>query len=749
MKTNMMLPPAKSKAIQAAFWGALLLTVLLTIPARAADTITNAADVLALPLEVALQNVPVHVKGVVTTAETNWLGRFFMEDASGGVFVDNRTPLVAPEVGDVVEVWGMSHPGGYAPDITKPRFKIEGKAPLPAAKPAPIERIMSGVEDSQRVEISGIVRSAQIGGNRIEIEMASGGYRLHAYSPIPPKLDPQSLVGAKLLLRGTIAAAFNRDLRHFVTVTLFVSQLDDFVIQEPAPTGLFDEPLTPLNGIAQFRQDSSPGNQVHVRGVVTYQRQGEDIFIGDDKYGLQIKTRTPITVQAGDVVEAFGFPAVENYLPVLEDAVIRKMTNARVALQPRVATVDDLQKGHHHADLVTLNGRLVDRLVHHTEYGLGRTTEPPEILTTLVLQTTNLVFTAEKVTTEDNDMLTSIPIGSLVRVTGICMLESDSDGKTTSVRILLPTSHDVAILKEPSWFTPARLLISMLILLAVLLLVASWSVMVSQKNRTLKSLVREKESAQHELQEAHDQLEERVAERSAQLKVEMTARKESELRFRAVLTERTRLAQELHDTLEQTMTGIALQLDLVANLSEKNPPNASHHLKLARSLMRQGQVDLRHSVWGLRSRATEKFNLASALITNGRQITGDAGIKLDVQTEGDPDVLSEVAEENLLRIGQEALTNVVKHAGASEVRIHLNFQADKVVMEISDNGRGFDPGACAGPGDGHFGLLGIRERAERLNGRMEVVSVLGKGTRVYVEVPVNQTKSELQIENHE
>src|SRR5258708_24468516 len=102
----------------------------------------------------------------------------------------------------------------------------------------------------------------------------------------------------------------------------------------------------------------------------------------------------------------------------------------------------------------------------------------------------------------------------------------------------------------------------------------------------------------------------------------MTARKESELQFRAVLTERMRLAQELHDTLEQTMTGIALQQDLVANQFKQNPASAAHHLKLARSLMRQSQVDLRRSVWGLRSRADEQFNLGNALLTSIRQIAG-------------------------------------------------------------------------------------------------------------------------------
>ena len=148
---------------------------------------------------------------------------------------------------------------------------------------------MSGSEDSQRVEISGIVRSAQLSGSRLWIELVSGGYRVRAFAPIPPDTNLQSLVGAKIRLRGTAAAAANADLRHFVTVTLFAPQLADIIIDEPAPSNPFDDPIIPLNGIAQFRKDRSPDNQVHVKGVVTYQRKGEDIFLHDETGGLQVK----------------------------------------------------------------------------------------------------------------------------------------------------------------------------------------------------------------------------------------------------------------------------------------------------------------------------------------------------------------------------------------------------------------------------------------------------------------------------
>ncbi len=117
------------------------------------EVLTNAADVLALSADRALSGVRVSVKGVVTAAEKYWDGRFFVHDASGGVFVDNISSN-QPSLGDVVEVSGISHPGAFAPVISKPTWTKVGIAPLPPAKPVTIERLMSGIEDGQRVEIT-------------------------------------------------------------------------------------------------------------------------------------------------------------------------------------------------------------------------------------------------------------------------------------------------------------------------------------------------------------------------------------------------------------------------------------------------------------------------------------------------------------------------------------------------------------------------------------------------------------------
>jgi signal transduction histidine kinase len=306
-----------------------------------------------------------------------------------------------------------------------------------------------------------------------------------------------------------------------------------------------------------------------------------------------------------------------------------------------------------------------------------------------------------------------------------------------TLQVLLPSASDVRILEKPSWWTPNRLLAGLAIVLAILLVAMVWSVMILRRNSALRTSVAEKVKAQEELQKAHDLLEWRVQERTKQLKFEMTARKEGEVQFKATLKERTRLAQELHDTLEQSLTGIGLQLDTAGRLFGKEPDRATHHVEMARSLMTQSQLELRRSIWDLRSRELEQFDLCSALLASGRQMLDGTDIQIRVNTEGRVRPLSEVVEENLLRIGQEALTNVIKHSAAQLVTMELSFGAQSVVFKIKDDGRGFVPGSSVGAKEGHFGLVGMDERAKRLDGRLTIESVPGAGTCVQVEIPIN------------
>jgi signal transduction histidine kinase len=292
----------------------------------------------------------------------------------------------------------------------------------------------------------------------------------------------------------------------------------------------------------------------------------------------------------------------------------------------------------------------------------------------------------------------------------------------------------VRVLAPPSVLTSERLLIGTILLCMLLAAVAGWLLTVSRKNVMLKFLVEEREKAQKELQLAHDQLEARVKERTEQLKVEMSVRKAAEVEFRAVLTERTRLARELHDTLEQALTGISLQLDTALRLFARNPADAGPPLELAKRFLAQSRLELRRSIWDLRSRELEQFALTQALAIASEQILTGSAITAAVTTEGEPRRLPEIVEENLLRISQEALTNVVKHSGATTVAVQIIFGPDSVALEVRDNGSGLVAARIAAREEPHYGLLGMKERAKRIGGRLDVSGPAGEGTTVRVSV---------------
>ena len=709
----------------------------LNLCAQSAPTIlTNAADVLSLPEAQARQRIPIAVHGVVTAAEPTWGGQFFVQDATSGVFVENRSDE-SPHPGDLVEVKGVSQPGAFAPIISEPTWTILGTAPLPQAKQVSLDQLMSGLEDGQRVEISGIVRAVTPGTENLTVEVASGGNRIRVFPKRLANIDPQSLVGARVRVKGTVAASFNATLRHIMSVVMFVPATNDFVVEQMERGNAFDKPVIPLRGIAEYRRDIMPGQRVHVRGVVTLQRPGKDLFVQDASGGLHVQTDQTNSLAAGEVVDVVGFPDFDHSLPVLSDAFFRKTTEPRMQVTPKKISLPETPSGDqpdfiaNHAGLITLKAKLLERTVRRSQI------TPGWPVVSLLLQAGDLGFSAEGEVRSDAT-LASIPVGSIVEVTGVCFTESGEDKKVHSLQLLLADSGSVRVLSRPSWFTPQRLFVGVVVLFAVLVVAVSWSVTVSKKNSVLRELIRDRERAQLELQQAHDQLEERVRERTAQLKFQITARKESELQFKAILKERTRLAQELHDTLEQTLTGIALQLDTTSKLFETRPEGASYHLELARTLVSQSQVDVRRSVWDLRSRALEQFDLPGALSTSGRQLTDGTSVKLEVSANGRVRPLSETVEENLLRIAQEALANIIKHSGATAATIALDYGPQQVVLEIKDNGRGFEPQKSPGPGEGHFGLLGMSERVKRLGGNLSVSSEPGRGTAIRVEVPVEQ-----------
>ncbi|MEJ7616663.1 MAG: triple tyrosine motif-containing protein [Pyrinomonadaceae bacterium] len=207
--------------------------------------------------------------------------------------------------------------------------------------------------------------------------------------------------------------------------------------------------------------------------------------------------------------------------------------------------------------------------------------------------------------------------------------------------------------------------------------------------------------------------------------------------FSAVLQERNRIAREIHDTLAQGFAGISVQLELVARMIRAQAQEAAQtHLDQARILVRTSLAEARRSVWDLRSHALESGGLPEALSETITRLTAGTPAQAKVQISGAARALSPVVENNLLRIGQEAVTNAIKHAAAQHILVELSFNGPRVRLAVRDDGRGFAAHNNQRPSatDGHFGLFGMRERAEQIGGKLIVNSAPGSGTEIICEV---------------
>jgi signal transduction histidine kinase len=158
-------------------------------------------------------------------------------------------------------------------------------------------------------------------------------------------------------------------------------------------------------------------------------------------------------------------------------------------------------------------------------------------------------------------------------------------------------------------------------------------------------------------------------------------------------------------------------------------------LNLALQMVRHSLVEARRSVMNLRSAALQAGDLGNALAETARQMMADKPVAVQIKISGAVRRLPAKVEDNLLRIGQESITNALKYARAERIQIELIYQARLVRLRVEDNGQGFDPAALAETDGVRFGLLGMRERAKQLGARLSIQSHPGRGTEVVVEVP--------------
>jgi len=210
--------------------------------------------------------------------------------------------------------------------------------------------------------------------------------------------------------------------------------------------------------------------------------------------------------------------------------------------------------------------------------------------------------------------------------------------------------------------------------------------------------------------------------------------KRAESEFRAVLGERSRIAREIHDTLAQGYVGVSVQLEVLAELLRMSKVEAAaKQLDKARGYVREGLADARQSIWALRSQDSGETTLPVRL-RRMVKAAGGGGLEASFSIFGAYRPLEAEMEREILRIAQEAIHNVKKHAGAKHAFVQLEYGPSEIALEVRDDGRGFVASETPESPAGHFGLTGMRERAAAIGGTLEVTSEQDMGTTVRLRV---------------
>ena len=408
---------------------------------------------------------------------------------------------------------------------------------------------------------------------------------------------------------------------------------------------------------------------VTVHGVVTL--TSPVLFIQDPTGGLAISgSRAHAPLQIGDEVEAKGEAELHDFSSRLRDAEVRLLWS-HTPVPPVAVTAAQAATGAFDAEYVEIEGRL------------ERKDQAPGNTLVLTLDDASQSFLAIVSETGQPERLRALKEKSRLRLRGICVVDSGYTHDLTSFALLLPSFNDVELLEGPPWWSAGHIVAT--VIGALLLALAG-----------LSSYI--------------------LIER---------------WRMQAVLEERGRLAHEMHDTLAQSFAGLGFQLEAIRDEAGEGA-NIVPQLDVARDMVRNSHEEARRSIAMLRPENLESIGLLQALEKCAhRMVNGTSSIAVRVASEGGERAIPLRISDTLMRIGQEAVANAVRHAHPAHLDIRLNYLGSAVEMLVEDDGCGFSlTSELAG-----FGISGMHKRADSIGATLIIRSAPGKGTSLRVHAP--------------
>ena len=521
------------------------------------------------------------------------------------------------------------------------------------------------------------------------------------YCPIrdTPRKALTALIGARVSIVG-VPDGYNLPFgRRLLGRKFCIKSLDDITVLVPPPQDPFNvKRTTDLRAYSNFAVDAHFLGRVKMAGrVLAAWDQTHFLLRRDD--GLLAKVETIDDAPPANAwVETVGTAESDLFNVNLLQAVWRPAADGSNAVETVTSTtakaILENERGQHEISH-EFYGRTV-RLA-----GIVRSVQEKDGRITVITVENEGYLIAVRVSNVVG-ALPATPPGSVIETTGVCVFDIDNwypDAPFPCVKgifVVPRTADDIVVVSRPSWWTPGKLLAVIGALLAALVGFFIW-------NRTLHAL---------------------AERRGRQLYREQLQAVKSELKF----LERSNLAVELHDAISQYLTGIALELRTVDAFAKEMPADAHRHLSVASRTLASCRDELRNCLWDLRHNTLEINDLAEAIRTTVAPHVG--ATRLVVRTDVVRRALPENVAHAILQIVRELAANAVRHGKATEIRIAGALDGNVLRISVRDNGRGFSPDAAPGMEEGHFGLLGVRERAEKFKGSLDIESAPGKGTRI-------------------
>ena len=482
-------------------------------------------------------------------------------------------------------------------------------------------------------------------------------------------------------------------------VTVVVPALDDPFAAPPLEKALYRTP----------REIAKRGKRT-VSGEVLAVWGGNQLMVrtSDGRIVNATLAHGQSTPKPGDTVTAAGYPETDLFRVNLSRAMVR--AEPRTTVPQRESAITDIKSvfggnGGPNAIDPASHGRLM-RI-----QGIVQSAPSPNGAGRLLLACGP--FKIQVDLGQHSAAAADIALGTKLEVTGRCLLEIDKwtpDDIFPRIRNLVAvirSPEDLRIIARPPWWTPLRLLVVISILVAALIGVYIW-------NRILQKLVS---------QRGRELYREQVAHAIAEFKTD----------------ERTRLAVELHDSLSQELAGVACQVAASAKTLNSNPAVARRCIETADKMLNSCRTELRQCLFDLRSDTLDEADFSTAIRRTLDQIDGNAAIKVRFNVPRSR--LKDTTAHAILAIVRELTGNAVRHGAATEVQVAGSIEPGRILFSVRDNGSGFDPENCVGPIQGHFGIEGIRNRLEKLNGTLSIDSRPGNGTKAVVAIPLPATKT--------